>query len=223
MNKIHQVMNTTDHPNPTGFQWTDKYEPNSLDDFILTPDLKKRFQKMIDDQKFPNLLLVGEYGTGKTSLAKFLGDISDSGFKLLGAANIITKNDLEKEIDEFAPGSTLFSGRKVLIVDEGDLLKQDFQNILHGSMDRDFHTCVFIITATELDRISDPLKSRLTVLDFSVPEEFEQKMKEKVVSRINSICELENIDFDEAATWKIVDDNFPDIRKTIIEAEMLMG
>ncbi len=46
--------------------WTEKYRPHRVQDTVLPEDLKKTFQKFVDDKQVPNLLLAGGSGVGKT-------------------------------------------------------------------------------------------------------------------------------------------------------------
>ncbi len=76
-----------------------------------------------------------------------------------------------------------------------------------------------IVTGNNLDAVSEPLKFRLKITEFSESKDDVQEMKAQIISRIKKICTLENVDFDETTAKQFVDENFPDIRKTIIEAD----
>jgi len=56
------------------FLWVEKYRPRKIDDCILPDDLKNTFQKFVDQDNIPNLLLSGTAGTGKTTVARVLCD-----------------------------------------------------------------------------------------------------------------------------------------------------
>lgn len=49
--------------------WAQKYRPQKVADTILPENTKKIFQKFVDDNNVPNLLLAGPPGTGKTTAA----------------------------------------------------------------------------------------------------------------------------------------------------------
>ena len=57
----------TDH-----FVWVEKHRPSSVSEVILPSDLKALFQKFEKDGDFPNLLISGPRGMGKTSVSKAL-------------------------------------------------------------------------------------------------------------------------------------------------------
>src|SRR5579872_5373433 len=58
--------------NSNEFVWVEKYRPITVAECILPADLKKIFLKFAEDGDFPNLLLAGPKGMGKTSVAKSL-------------------------------------------------------------------------------------------------------------------------------------------------------
>ena len=53
--------------------WVEKYRPNSVEDYVFTdPIQKEQVQNWIAEESFPHLLMSGDPGTGKTTLAKVL-------------------------------------------------------------------------------------------------------------------------------------------------------
>jgi len=52
------------------FLWVEKYRPKTIQDTVLSADLKQTFQQFVDDKVVPNLLLTGRAGTGKTTVAR---------------------------------------------------------------------------------------------------------------------------------------------------------
>ena len=54
--------------------WVQRYRPRTVADTILPVQTKAQFQKFVDDENVPNLLLAGLPGTGKTTAAKAMLD-----------------------------------------------------------------------------------------------------------------------------------------------------
>ena len=53
--------------------WVEKYRPNTVDGYVFTDDNQKsQVTGWIKDGSFPHLLMSGDPGTGKTTLAKLL-------------------------------------------------------------------------------------------------------------------------------------------------------
>ena len=54
----------------TDFLWVEKYRPSKISDTILSSDLKKTFQNIVDNGEIPNMMFTGTAGTGKTTVAR---------------------------------------------------------------------------------------------------------------------------------------------------------
>ena len=52
----------------TDFLWVEKYRPQKISDTILSSELKKTFQKIVDNGEIPNMMFTGTAGTGKTTV-----------------------------------------------------------------------------------------------------------------------------------------------------------
>ena len=52
--------------------WAQKYRPSKIDDVILTEEHRKLFTSFVESKQMPNLLLSGNPGTGKSTMAKVL-------------------------------------------------------------------------------------------------------------------------------------------------------
>ena len=53
--------------------WVEKYRPNSIEEYVFVDDRQKQqVQQWVKDGSIPHLLLSGDPGTGKTTLAKVL-------------------------------------------------------------------------------------------------------------------------------------------------------
>ena len=46
------------------FLWVERFRPKTVEETILPADLKTTFQKFVDDQNVPNLILAGGPGVG---------------------------------------------------------------------------------------------------------------------------------------------------------------
>jgi len=53
--------------------WVEKYRPNTVEEYVFVDENQKQIvQRWISDESIPHLLLSGDPGTGKTTLAKVL-------------------------------------------------------------------------------------------------------------------------------------------------------
>ena len=52
--------------------WIEKYRPHCFDDIVMDADSKNLIKQYCSQQEIPNILLVGNAGIGKTSLARII-------------------------------------------------------------------------------------------------------------------------------------------------------
>ena len=52
--------------------WVEKYRPKNLDSYVGNENLKKKVSRYLKEGDVPHLLLFGNAGTGKTTLAKLI-------------------------------------------------------------------------------------------------------------------------------------------------------
>ena len=51
------------------FLWVEAYAPETISECILPKQIKDAFNAYVEEGEFPNLILAGPAGVGKTSLA----------------------------------------------------------------------------------------------------------------------------------------------------------
>jgi len=196
--------------------WVEKFRPKTMKDIILPISYKRFFNKIIKEQKLPNLILHStSAGTGKSSLAKVICNEMEVDYLYINASRSgidVLRTDIEK----FAHTKSLFSQRnKVVILDEFCGTTPQLQLALKADIER-FTFCRFIITANHVAKIVEPLRSRCQEFNFNMMEKSViEDMKPKVLKRLKNVLKFEKVEFDEETVGKIVDKFYPDIRKMI--------
>lgn len=195
--------------------WSDKYRPQKIEDLVLPTGIKSKLLSISGGKSGFMLLLYGQPGCGKTTTATLIKKYDTwklDPFQQKTAASML------KEYNRVLSGVTLNSERRVVLIDEIDMLSQDLQKAICQLIDKHAVNNDFVATTNYIERICSPLRSRLNGMSFDFMRDGEY-LKQIEVFLFN-ICQLENrSDIDHAVIRAIVKSNFPDIRKMIIQLQ----
>jgi DNA polymerase III delta prime subunit len=202
------------------FLWCEKYRPRTIDDVILPSERKATFQQFYNDGEVPNLLLSGKAGTGKTTVARALLESMGKDYIIINGSLYGNIDTLRNEIQNFASTVSLSGGRKYVILDEADYLNaQSTQPALRNFMEEFSKNCGFILTCNYPNKILKELRSRCSVVDFSIPKEEKQKVAIQFLARVINILNQENVQHDKKVVGEVVAKYFPDFRRTLNELQ----
>lgn len=188
--------------------WCEKYRPDTLNGYIGDGNLKSIITDFINRKDIPHILLHGNAGTGKTTLAKILVKNIPSDCIYINASDTNGIEMVRTKIKGFA-GSAGFQSLKIVILDEADFFTTEAQAALRNLMETYSQTTRFILTCNYVEKIIKPLISRCQVFDIEPPT------PKDVAIHIKNILDKEQINY-ELQDLKVVLDNFyPDVRKII--------
>lgn len=192
--------------------WTEKYRPSTVSEYVFTSqENQEKITHWVNEENIPNLILVGDPGTGKTSLARVL--IHDLGIEDYDVLFINASRDngvdfIRSRIEGFV--STIPFGKfKVVLLDEADYLSQAAQAVLRGLIEEYTNTARFILTGNYAHKIIPALRSRCETFVISKPE------KTDFTARAATVLIAENIQFDLDALDSYVSATYPDLRKCL--------
>tara|TARA_B100001778_G_scaffold331512_1_gene336036 strand:- start:595 stop:1551 length:957 start_codon:yes stop_codon:yes gene_type:complete len=204
------------------FLWVEKYRPSKIEDCILPDGSKKSFQGFLDQGEIPNLLLSGPAGVGKTTVARALCDQIGASYLLINGSDEGRSIDtIRTKVKQFATSISLTSSaaHKVVILDEADNMTYDVQMILRAAIEEYHLNCRFIFTCNFINKLIDPIKSRCTVVDFTIKPSHKEKLQEQFFYRIRDILTEESIKYEDKIIAKLIRRYYPDWRRLLNEAQ----
>lgn len=200
--------------------WVERYRPRKIDDTILPTKTKTSFKKFVEDGNIPNLLLTGGPGVGKTTIAKAMLDELGCDYIVKNGSLNVNIDTLRYEISTYASAVSLTGGRKYVIFDEADYLNAtSVQPALRNFIEEYSANCGFIFTCNFKNRIIEPLRSRLSEIDFTIEQEQRPALAMQFFKRVSAILEQENVAFEKTILAKVIEKHFPDFRRVLTELQ----
>jgi replication factor C small subunit len=199
--------------------WIERFRPQTLQQYVCSPELKEKFQSFIDSNDIPHLILAGSAGLGKSSLARLLVNNINCDYIILNASDENGIDVIREKVKSFA-SSASFKPLKVVILEEASFLTGPAQEALKNIIEEFSEKTRFIFTANYLGKIVDPIQSRCEVYEFTAPS------KGEVAKHVTqNILNVVGIEYDLKEVAQLINDCYPDIRATVkyLQANTLNG
>lgn len=188
--------------------WVEKYRPATLEGYVGNVAIVDKVKIYLENGDVPHLLLYGQAGTGKTTLAKIIANNIDADIMYINASDENNIETVRTKVKNFA--STIgFKSWKIVILDEADYMTPNGQAALRNLMETFSKTTRFILTCNYVEKIIDPIQSRCQTFSITPPS------KTEVAKRIVQILNLEKVEYDNVNLATLINNGYPDIRRIL--------
>jgi DNA polymerase III delta prime subunit len=199
--------------------WTEKYRPRRVADCILPKHLVAPFTGYVEHGLTQHLMLVGEPGTGKTTVARAICEELGMEYLVINCSSETGVDTVRNKIVDFASTVSVEEKKKAIILDESDYLSPNAQAALRNYLETFSEVCKFIFTANFKNKLMPALHSRCAVFDFRYSNEDATELKATFFKRMRGILKNEGVEFNVDVLAKLVTKFFPDFRRTLNELQ----
>lgn len=202
----------------------EKWRPKKIEDLILPSRILNHFQDGVNR----NYIFYGHYGTGKTSLARILiGKYSkDKAFLEINSSLYTSIDTLRMEVERFCKTQPMMESTdsyKYVFLDEFERVSQQYQDALKAFVEQYHKNVRFILTTNHINKISDGIKSRFTLLNFDALDLSEEKiLKGNMLKKlVSEVLPSENFELPKEVLINLINKKFPDLRSIFVELQNL--
>jgi len=167
-----------------------KYQPKKYDEFVIDEAYIQLLKTLIDMNNL-NILLIGNSGTGKTSLIE--ATIREY-YQLdkIPKNNVLYINSLQEqgisyyrnEVKTFCQTSSGIHGKKkFIILDDIDVINEQSQQVFRNCIDKYSHKVHFLASCSNIQKTIESIQSRCTLINL---KQNQTQLLKKIITRIKT-------------------------------------
>ena len=198
--------------------WVETWRPNKLIDVILDPFNRRIMENIVKTGYFPNMLIYGPPGVGKTSsIIALVNEYQEKHYQK--DKSLIIQNNasddrgvdiIRNQINQFVNSKTMFhNGMKFIILDEADYMTKNAQQALKYLIQEYSVSVRFCLICNYISRIDEGLQNEFLKLRFNkIPDD-------KIRHFLHEIAEKERLNISDNTISAIQQLYKSDIRSMI--------
>jgi len=151
-----------------------------------------------------------------TTLMKAIVNELDCDYIIINSSDDRKIETIRDKVKEFClTKSSKIGKRRAILLDEADGMFATSQNALRNIMETYAGNAFFVLTANNINKIIEPIRSRCVNIPFSYPE------KKDIYVYLEKICKGENMEYTEDGLNYLIELNYPSIRNCVLSLQDL--
>lgn len=200
----------------------DKLRPQTIEDMVGQSHIigeGKIINKLLENKNIPNMVLYGQTGTGKTSLANIIANATGKKYIKLNAVNCGVK-EIKEAIDSSKRDLFSYNGI-ILTIDEFQVLNKKQQQSLLEVIEDGSVTLIAITADNPYFVIYKAILSRSIIFEFkSISKDDIYLGLKRSIEKLKNIYDYEKINIEEKALEYIAETCNGDMRSALNKLEL---